>query len=105
VADGREAVARYRAERAEGRPFALVVMDLTVPGGMGGLEALEQLRRIDPDVKAVVSSGYSGDPVLANPRDYGFCGVVAKPYEVGEFARVLREALAAPADGGADDAG
>jgi DNA-binding NarL/FixJ family response regulator len=68
-------------------------MDLTVPGGMGGREAIEQLRKIDPGVRAIVSSGYSNDPVLANHRAYGFCGMVAKPYKVDDFARVLRAVL------------
>jgi DNA-binding NarL/FixJ family response regulator len=69
------------------------VLDLTVPGGMGGREAIEQLRQIDPGVRAIVSSGYSSDPVLANYRAYGFRGVVAKPYKVDDFARVMREVL------------
>jgi DNA-binding NarL/FixJ family response regulator len=60
---------------------------------MGGSEALEQLRLIDPGVKAIVSSGYSSDPVLANYRAYGFRGMVAKPYKVDDFARVLRTVL------------
>ena len=69
-------------------------MDLTVPGGMGGLEAVARLREIDPEVRAIVSSGYSSDPVLANFRAHGFCGVIAKPYQIEDFARVLRAALA-----------
>ena len=94
VADGEEAVNVYRSAHEEGRGFALVIMDLTVPGGMGGKEALIRLRQIDPNVRAIVSSGYSSDPVLANYREHGFCGVAAKPYEVNDLARVLREALA-----------
>jgi CheY-like chemotaxis protein/two-component sensor histidine kinase len=93
AADGQAAVDRFRAAREAGRPFDVVVMDLTVPGGMGGLEALKRMREIDPQVKAIVSSGYSSDPVLANYRDYGFRGRVAKPYELTEFGRVLREVL------------
>jgi len=65
---------------------------------MGGQEALAELRRIDPAVKAIVSSGYSSDPVLANFRQYGFRGVVAKPYQLDDLTRVLREVLAAPAE-------
>ena len=65
-----------------------------VTGGMGGLAALGQLRSIDPTVRAVVSSGYSSDPVLANYRAHGFVAVIAKPYEVNELARILREVLA-----------
>ncbi|HEY8995433.1 MAG TPA: PAS domain S-box protein [Lacunisphaera sp.] len=93
AADGAEAVDKYRAALSAGRRYDLVIMDLTVPGGMGGLAALGQLREIDPTVKAVVSSGYSSDPVLANFRAHGFAAMVAKPYEVQEFARMLREVL------------
>ncbi len=92
--DGAEAVGKYRAALAEGRRYDLVIMDLTVPGGMGGLAALGQLREIDASVRAVVSSGYSSDPVLANYRAHGFVAVIAKPYEVNELSRVLREVLA-----------
>jgi PAS domain S-box-containing protein len=91
--DGAEAVRKFAEAHAARRPFDLVVMDLTVPGGVGGREAIEQLRQIDPNVRAIVSSGYSSDPVLANHRAYGFCGMVAKPYKVEDFARVLRAAL------------
>ncbi len=93
--DGAEAVEKYRAALAEKKSYDLVIMDLTVPGGMGGLAALRVLREIDPRVKAVVSSGYSSDPVLANYREHGFAAMVAKPYEVTDFARVLREVLPA----------
>ena len=96
VPDGAEAVEAYRKALGAKTPFALVIMDLTVPGGMGGKEAIAELRRIDPEVRAIVSSGYSSDPVLANYREHGFCGVAAKPYEVGDLARVLRETLAVP---------
>lgn len=94
VPDGEDAVRVYRDAHEEGCGFALVIMDLTVPGGMGGKEALVRLRQIDPHVRAIVSSGYSSDPVLAKYREHGFCGVAAKPYEVADLARVLREALA-----------
>ena len=95
AADGQEAVNLFRMARAQGRPFDVVVMDLTIPGGMGGLETLELLRTMDKNVKVIVSSGYSSDPILANHRQYGFRGRVAKPYDVTEFSRVLREVLAA----------
>ena len=91
--DGVETVTKFSEARAAGRPFDVVVMDLTVPGGVGGREAIDQLRRIDPNVRAIVSSGYSSDPVLANHRAFGFCGMVAKPYRVEDFARVLRTVL------------
>ncbi|MDD2763806.1 MAG: PAS domain S-box protein [Opitutaceae bacterium] len=91
--EGLETVRKFAAAHAAGRPFDLVVMDLTVPGGIGGREAIAQLHQIDPGVKAIVSSGYSSDPVLANYRSYGFRGMVAKPYQIDDLTRVLREVL------------
>ena len=92
--DGAQAEEKFRDAQAEHRPFALVIMDLTVPGGIGGREAISRLRAIDPQVKAIVSSGYSSDPVMANYRAHGFNGMVAKPYRVEDFVRVLREVMA-----------
>ncbi len=92
--DGAEAIEKYRTALAAGSRYDLVIMDLTVPGGMGGLDALGHLRLLDPSVRAVVSSGYSSDPVLANYKTHGFAAVIAKPYEVNELSRVLREVLA-----------
>lgn len=94
VSDGGEAAECYRQARESGRPFDLVILDLTVPGGVGGIETLGLLRRLDPDVRAIVSSGYSSDPIMAEYSKYGFRGVVVKPYTVGEMGRMLREALA-----------
>ena len=91
VADGADAIREYEAARKAGRPFDVVVLDLTVPGGMGGRAAMEVLRRIDPDVRAIVSSGYSSDPVLAHYRAYGFQAVVPKPYQVEELGRAIQE--------------
>lgn len=100
--DGAEAVRLFEEARSRNQPYDVVVMDLTVPGGMGGREALDRLRQIDPHVRAVVSSGYSSDPVLANHRAYGFCGMIAKPYQLDVFEQVLREAFGAgPANAGA----
>ncbi len=70
-----------------------MILNLTVPGGMGGQEALHQLKALDPDVRAIVSSGYSNDPVMANYAHYGFCGAVKKPYLVQEMSRVLDEVI------------
>jgi CheY-like chemotaxis protein len=69
-------------------------MDLTIPGGMGGKEAIEKLLRIDPNIKAIVSSGYSTDPVMANYQAYGFIAVLRKPYRPQEIGKVLQELLA-----------
>jgi DNA-binding NarL/FixJ family response regulator len=70
-------------------PFDAVILDLTIKGGMGGRETMQQLKAIDPAVKAVVSSGYSDDPVIANYEQYGFCEAVGKPYEMVEFSQTL----------------
>jgi two-component system, cell cycle sensor histidine kinase and response regulator CckA len=93
VADGTAVLREYEAARVEGRPYDLVMLDLTVPGGMGGAEAMEKLRRMDPQVRAVVSSGYSHDPVMANFRVHGFQGVIPKPYILAEFARTINSVL------------
>ena len=91
--DGAEAVALYAAALRDGRRFDAVLLDLTVPGGMGGKEAFEQLRALDPAVVAIVTSGYSNDPVMAEHARYGFAGVVAKPYRNEELLGVLHTAL------------
>ncbi|HXZ24492.1 MAG TPA: ATP-binding protein [Methanomassiliicoccales archaeon] len=90
---GEEAVAAYRAALVDGRKFDLVIMDLTIKGGMGGKEAIEVIAGIDPSVKAVVSSGYSMDPVMADPQKYGFCMVLPKPYTLVELRDAVRKAI------------
>jgi len=91
--DGNEAIKAYTQARQAGGPFHAVIMDLTMPGGMGGRETMEKLREIDPDVKTIVSSGYSHDQVMANFRDFGFAGVVSKPYKPSELGKTLHEVL------------
>ena len=93
VADGKAALELYRRKQEEGEPYAAVIMDLTVRGGMGGKDAIGVLLEMDPQVKAVVSSSYSDDPVLANCREHGFCSVLVKPYSRQEMSRVLHELL------------
>jgi len=87
--NGSQAVELYRDAYQSGNPFDLVILDLTVPGGMGGAKTIPELLKIDPKVKAVVSSGYSNDPIMANYEDYGFCGVVPKPYTKDQMAELL----------------
>jgi CheY-like chemotaxis protein len=93
VPDGATAVAAYQEALKNREPFRLVIMDLTVPGGMGGKEAMEHLLKIDPRVRAIVSSGYSSDPVLASYRVNGFRGVVPKPYKLTDLSRTIRAVL------------
>lgn len=95
--EGAEALAQYQKARAEGDPFAAVILDLTIPGGMGGKETARRLKEIDPDVRAIVSSGYSNDAVIADFKASGFVAMVAKPYRMEDLARALNEAIAATA--------
>ncbi len=94
VGDGMDVVREYEAALNSGMRYDVVVLDLTVPGGLGGRAAMEILRRIDPGVRGIVSSGYSNDPVLANYRSYGFSAVVPKPYVVDDLARAIQQVAA-----------
>ncbi len=94
--DALTAIDRYEEALRTGRRFDLVISDLTIPGGMGGLECLRRLRDLDPGVRAIVSSGYAMDPVMARFRDHGFCAMIAKPYEIAALARTVAEVLAEP---------
>jgi len=71
----------------------VVIMDLTIPGGIGGKETIKQLRHLDPAVNAIVSSGYSDDSVIANYKDYGFSGCINKPYQIKELSETLAQVL------------
>ncbi len=89
--NGHQAINLYNQAFEAGQAFDLVIMDLTIPGGMGGKETIKKLRDIDPGVKAVVSSGYSNDPIMANYNNYGFAGVLPKPFLVENMYQVLNE--------------
>lgn len=91
--NGAEAVDIYRQAKESGRSFDAVILDLTVPGGMGGQDTLKKLMEIDPQVKGIVSSGYSHDSIMAEFKNYGFKGVIAKPYSLQEFGQALRKIL------------
>jgi len=86
---GEEAIHLYRSALESGRPFDAVILDLTVPGGLGGKETIAKLRELDPHVRAIVSSGYSNDPIMAEHQKYGFCGVVVKPYSMRNVGEAL----------------
>jgi PAS domain S-box-containing protein len=87
--NGREAIGKYRTAVEAGHPYDIVILDLTVPGGMGGAEAVRGILAADPGAIVVASSGYSSDPVLAKPTAFGFAGSLAKPYSVTEMSREL----------------
>ena len=92
-ADGATAVELYRQAMERGEPFDLVILDLTVPTGLGGRETIQLLKEVDPSVQAVVSSGYANDPVMASYQDYGFAGVLAKPYTFKQFQALIGDLL------------
>ena len=93
--DGDEAIALYEASKAAGTGFDAVLLDLTVTGGVGGVEAAAKLRQLDPSSRLIVSSGYSDAPVMADFREYGFDAVLPKPWTVPEISDVLRRVLVA----------
>ncbi len=95
--DGEEAIRMYKEAAAGGSPFHLVIMDLTVPGGMGGKEACARLMAMCPDARIIVCSGYSSDPVMADHAAHGFLGMLGKPYRIEELKGVLEEVLSPPA--------
>ncbi len=89
AADGQEAIALYARGVAEKRPFAVVIMDLTIPGGMGGLDTTQAILSLDPQACCIVSSGYADDPVMAYFADYGFKGAIKKPYDLRHLIETL----------------
>lgn len=90
ASDGGEALQMYRQALSD-KPFSFVLLDLTIPGGMGGKETAEKLRAIDPEVRMIVYSGYSEDPVVAHFADYGFCGRLLKPFKLEELKKVVQQ--------------
>ena len=96
VPEGRMAVERYLERRRGGAPFDLLIMDLTIPGGMGGRQALAEIHAHDPRARAIVASGYSDDPTMANFGAAGFAAALAKPFLPADLARVLARVQAGP---------
>ncbi len=93
ASDGQEAIRKYRTALLDGEPFAAVIMDLTIVGGMGGREAIEEIIKIDPDAVVIVSSGYANDEIMENFRQFGFKAVLPKPYRLENLRAVLQEAI------------
>ena len=93
ASDGKQAIEMYKQALDAGKPFAVVIMDLTIPGGIGGKEAIKDILEIDPEARCIVSSGYADDPVMANYDEYGFSGIVAKPYTKSKLLEVLHRVL------------
>jgi two-component system, cell cycle sensor histidine kinase and response regulator CckA len=93
VKDGREAVSLYKSQLSCGERFDVVIMDLTIPGGMGGKEAVGKILTIDPDAKVVVSSGYSNDPIMVRCKEYGFSAAIAKPFDLQSLKGIVEALL------------
>lgn len=91
--DGEKAIDLYRTAMESGKPFDALIMDLTIHGGMGGKEAVKELIKLDPSVRAIVSSGYSTDPAVTNFQEYGFKGVISKPFKIEELGDVLKRVV------------
>ncbi len=90
---GEESIAKYQLAMKEQSPFDAVILDLTIRGGMGGKDTLEQLRQMDPDVKAIAFSGYSNDPIMANYQEYGFKGMLVKPFKYDELCALIKNVI------------
>lgn len=90
---GEEAIQLYKEGMKSGEPFDIVIMDLTIPGGMGGKDAAQEILRMDHKAKVIVSSGYSTDPVMANFKEYGFCAGIVKPFQLQDLSKVINNVL------------
>ena len=91
--DGEEAIEKYIAAEESGEPFDVIILDLTVPGGLGGKETIERIQEQYPGAKAIVSSGYYDDPIMADYKDYGFSGVLPKPYKIRNLIKIISDVI------------
>ena len=91
--DGAEALSLYAQEKSAGVPFDVVILDLSVPDGMGGRETIAKLKELDPQAKAVVSSGFANDPYVQDYAAFGFAGRLSKPYKINDMKMILEELI------------
>ena len=89
VPDGQTAIDLFSKALRDGKKFEVVILDLTIPGAMGGVKAIQHLRSLDPHIKAIVTSGYSDDPIMCHFQDHGFQGILVKPYKIFDLAKTL----------------
>ncbi len=92
--DGEQLIETYRKRQMSGKPIDIILMDLTVPGAMGGKEAMQQILALAPDARAIVSSGYSNDPVMADYKEYGFKAAVTKPFLLEDLQYAIADVMA-----------
>jgi CheY-like chemotaxis protein len=93
ASDGQTAIDLYKKEKNAGAPFDIVILDLSVHTGMGGKETIEALRKFDPLVKGIVSTGFANDPVVENFSQYGFSGKLTKPYKISDLKNILEQLM------------
>lgn len=93
ASDGQTAIDLYKKEKNTGAPFDIVILDLSVQTGMGGKETIEELRKFDPAVKGIVSTGFVNDPVVENFSQYGFSGKLTKPYKISDLKNILEQLM------------
>jgi len=91
--DGLEAIKKYKKQMDSGAPFDVVILDLTIKGGMGGKQTIKELLKIDEGVRAIVSSGYFNEPVMTKYKEYGFMGAIPKPYLMNDLEHGLRQVI------------
>ena len=91
--DGTEAIELFKKAWKSEKPYDAVILDLTIPGGMGGKEAIKKLLEIDPELRAVVFSGYSDDPAMSYFREYGFRSMMSKPFDLQSLGKALHDVL------------
>jgi len=103
AADGDTTVSLYKQALEAGQPFHAVILDLTIPGGIGGKEVVKILQELDPELKAIVSSGYADDPVVSDYQQHGFIDALSKPYDMQELQNMLTRVLSIPNMTGKDE--
>ncbi|MDY6861902.1 MAG: response regulator, partial [Thermodesulfobacteriota bacterium] len=91
--NGHETIDLYKKAKGSGLSFDAVIMDLTIPGGMGGKEVIHELLEFDPEIKAIVSSGYSNDPIMEDTTKNGFSGIITKPYKIHQLSKTLYKVI------------
>jgi DNA-binding response OmpR family regulator len=96
VTDGDAAILAYKQHLGRSETFDVVIMDLTIPGGMGGKEAVVEILAMDPQAKVLVSSGYSNDPIMTHFSEYGFCGLIEKPFDMHSIQAAIEAILSSP---------